>query len=162
MVARPSSQHARAQKWASPIQDSSCWLNQLHLKQQFNRFADLLEWPKLDSRRDHCQFKGVHFLILFEFVSFAQETKTIHPQQVESGASLEVRFYSSRFQPQLLLVKSASNWNKDFNKFATMKGSKRDQNWTLHDSFWNTFLLHGGLKLDPQQVESDASLKVRF
>ena len=40
---------------------------------------------------------------------------------------------SSRFQPQLLLVKSVSTWNKRFNRFATMKGPKRDQNWTLQE-----------------------------
>ena len=32
---------------------------------------------------------------------------------------------SSRFQPQLLLIKSASTWNKRFSKFATMKVPKK-------------------------------------
>ena len=36
---------------------------------------------------------------------------------------------SSIFQLQLLL-KSASTWNERLNEFSTMKGSKRDQNWT--------------------------------
>ena len=44
--------------------------------------------------------------------------------------------------------------------------SRGDHFWfqagPLSDPFWNTFLLHGGPKLDPQQVESGASLKVRF
>ena len=57
---------------------------------------------------------------------------------------------SSRFQPQLLLVKSASTWNKRLNRFATMKRPKRGQNWTLQggpllissgSTFW-PFLKH--------------------
>ena len=32
---------------------------------------------------------------------------------------------SSRFQPQLLLVKSPSTWNKRLNRFATMRGPKK-------------------------------------
>ena len=53
---------------------------------------------------------------------------------------------SSRFQPQLLLVKSASTWNKRFNRFATMKGPKRDQNWTLQGG---PLLISSGPLSDP-------------
>ena len=78
--------------------------------------------------------------------------------------------YSSRFQSQLFLVKSAWAWKKRFNRFATMKGPKLDppgdhfwfQGGPLSDPFLKTFPLHGGPKLDPQQVESGASLEVRF
>jgi len=63
--------------------------------------------------------------------------------------------------------------NKRLYKFATMKGSKRDQNCTPRGNHFDfkrvhflTFLkhisLHGGPKVDPQQVESGASLKFRF
>ena len=99
------------------------------------------------------------------------------PQNLRKSRRAKMGLPSSRFQPQLVLVKSASTWNKRLNRFATMKVPKRDQNWTLQglqgDHFWfqagplsdpflNTFPLHGGPKMDPQQVESGASLKVRF
>ena len=51
-------------------------------------------------------------------------------------------------------------------KLMTMKGWKRDQNWTLpllissgstFWPFWNTFLLHGGRKTGLQHVESGCS-----
>ena len=78
--------------------------------------------------------------------------------------------YSSGFQSQLLLVKSALTGNKRFNRFATMKGPKLDppgdtiliSRGPLSDPFLNTFPLQGGPKLDPQQVESGAFLEVRF
>ena len=64
---------------------------------------------------------------------------------------------SSSFHSQLLLVKSASTWNKRFNKFATMKGPKLDlrgdhfwfQGGPLSDPFLNMFPLHGGSKTGP-------------
>ena len=72
------------------------------------------------------------------------------PQNVRKSRRAKMGLPSSRFQPQLLQVKSASIWNKRFNKFATLKGSKRDQNWTLQggpllissgSTFW-PFLKH--------------------
>ena len=72
------------------------------------------------------------------------------PQNVRKSRRAKMGLPSSRFQPQLLQVKSASIWNKRFNKLATMKGSKRDQNWTLQggpllissgSTFW-PFLKH--------------------
>ena len=53
------------------------------------------------------------------------------PQNVRKSRRAKMGLPSSRFQPQLLLVKSASTWNKRLNRFATLKGPKRDQNWTL-------------------------------
>ena len=89
---------------------------------------------------------------------------------------------SSRFQSQLLLVKSASTWNKRFNRFATMKGPKLDSpGGTTFDfkgsTFWPPFkyvsfargsktgpstgwiwCLLGGPVLSPPQAPSSAAL----
>ena len=94
------------------------------------------------------------------------------PQNARKSRRAKMGLPSSRFQPQLLLVKSASTWNKRLNRFATMKGPKRDR--TLQggpflissgSTFWPLFearFLCTGSKMDPQQVESGASLKIRF
>ena len=48
------------------------------------------------------------------------------PHNVRKSRRAKRGLPSSRFQSQLLLVKSASTWNKRFNRFATMKGPKLD------------------------------------
>ena len=48
------------------------------------------------------------------------------PQNVRKSRRAKMGLPSSSFHSQLLLVKSASTWNKRFNKFATMKGPKLD------------------------------------
>ena len=62
------------------------------------------------------------------------------PQNVGKSRRAKMGLPSSRFQSQLLLVKSASTWNKRFNRFATMK----DQNWTLQGSREDHFWFQGG------------------
>ena len=48
------------------------------------------------------------------------------PQNVRKSRRAKMDLPSSSFDSQLLLVKSASTWNKRFNRFATMKGPKLD------------------------------------
>ena len=68
------------------------------------------------------------------------------PQNVRKSRRAKMGLPSSRFQPQLLLVKSASTWNKRLNRFATLKGPKRDQNWTLQGG---PLLISSGPLSDP-------------
>ena len=48
------------------------------------------------------------------------------PQNVRKSRRAKMGLPSSSFHSQLLLVKSASTWNKRFKRFATMKGPKLD------------------------------------
>ena len=78
-----------------------------------------------------------------------------------------------QFKIPAAAVASEINFNlkETFHRFATMKGPKLDPpGGTTFDfkgvhfptPFLNTFPLHEGPKLGPQQVESGASLEVRF
>ena len=46
------------------------------------------------------------------------------PQNVRNSRRAKMRIPSLSFQPQLLLVKSASTWNKGLSRFATIKAKK--------------------------------------
>ena len=104
------------------------------------------------------------------------------PHNVRKSRRAKRGLPSSRFQSQLLLVKSASTWNKRFNRFATMKGPKLDPpGGTTFDfkgsTFWPLFkyvsfargsktgpstgwiwCLLGGPVLSPPQAPSSAAL----
>ena len=90
------------------------------------------------------------------------------PQNVRKSRRAKMGLPSSRFQPPSrrdhnVRTEPQSDIGRNKRK---KKPSRRDHFWfqagPLSDPFWNTFLLHGVPKLDPQQVESGASLKVRF
>ena len=68
-------------------------------------------------------------------------------QNVRKTRRAKMGLPSSRFQPQLLLVKSASTSHKSFNRFATMKVPKRGPK--LDPPGVTTFDFKGGPFSDP-------------
>ena len=127
-----------------------CWWKRSRVSKACNRGASRLgeAWPrprlgrKTHWHKDKARLTGTRNYIILLLKS-QQGLEGLKPMEIEAkqydkegtlfwsskrkkSRRAKMGLPSSSFDSQLLLVKSASTWNKRFNRFAAMKGPKLD------------------------------------